>query len=266
MPGPGSHLLYTLGLGLGLRYVSHGQFGVIQCLLYALNSLTGPDIGSVAEFSLRGYNPLWAAHVMSSVHHPVGYVLVLGLPLAFVQWMLASRLSGGTKELLFSQCFALLVAGCLSHFFLDILFEENGHDPFYLWILGTGYWKGSPPLYPDSVVVVGVLCSVLVVGFYFLNRSPPKSPLFYHNHLLTLLLITSIAILYTSWCGLNLYLLPPPLRRPPVGEEADFGIIVFLAIFFFLPYALCISTIKSSKGQTEQESSPLLPVSKKNSL
>lgn len=39
------------------------------------------------------------------------------------------------------QCFHLVLAGSLSHFFLDHLFEENGHTKMFTWILSTGSWE-----------------------------------------------------------------------------------------------------------------------------
>jgi len=62
------------------------------------------------------------------------------------------------------QCFLLISAGSLSHFFLDHLFEENGHSTMYTWILSTGWWRGHAPINPDAVVVVGLLCTCLMGG------------------------------------------------------------------------------------------------------
>ncbi|GER56866.1 uvrB/uvrC motif-containing protein [Striga asiatica] len=70
------------------------------------------------------------------------------------------------------QCFLLIVAGSLSRFFLDHLFEsfhvliylyllealskyffcmENGHSSMYTWILSTGWWKNRAPIDPDAL-------------------------------------------------------------------------------------------------------------------
>ncbi|KAK1309763.1 hypothetical protein QJS10_CPA08g01681 [Acorus calamus] len=54
-------------------------------------------------------------------------------------------------------------------------------------------------------------------------------------------LVLAVAILYCLWCASQLYWRNPP--RPPVGEEADLGVIVFLAIYFFLPHTFCIMSL-----------------------
>eukprot|EP00897_Mesotaenium_endlicherianum_P004457 jgi/Mesen1/4039/ME000213S03066 len=274
MPGPGSHLLYTLGSGLGFMHLSHGRFSVLHCLIYSVNALTGPDIGSVFEWAARQVAPATASRVMDVVHHPVGYILVLGAPLgtlySWLSWRVAASASKGRalKEegLRVQQTLCLVAAGCLSHFFLDILFEENGRDRFYLWILSTGTWEGAVPLSAATVLVVGALCCALIGGFYYLNR-PRQAQLQPHlqkeagtggggrAHWRTLLLLVAIGALYCLWCAVNLSEAFGSTRRPPVGEEADLGVMVFLGLFFFLPHGLCVLSMhpkmRAAEGPNE---------------
>lgn len=56
-----------------------------------------------------------------------------------------------------------------------------------------------------------------------------------------MLLVIFITSLYCIWCIAQIYWISP--RRPAVGEEADLGVLVFLAIYFFLPYGLCIMSM-----------------------
>lgn len=63
-------------------------------------------------------------------------------------------------------------------------------------------------------------------------------------------LILIIASLYCLWCISQLYWVNP--RRPAVGEEADLGVLVFLATYFFLPHFLCISSMNSKDLDAEQ--------------
>ena len=49
--------------------------------------------------------------------------------------------------------------------------QENGHSTMYTWILSTGWWKNRAPINPDAVVVIGFLCTCLIGGFIFINRS-----------------------------------------------------------------------------------------------
>ena len=51
-------------------------------------------------------------------------------------------------------------------------------------------------------------------------------------------LILVIATLYCMWCASQIYLRQPP--QPAIGEEADLGVIIFLAIYLFLPHGLCV--------------------------
>jgi hypothetical protein len=144
----------------------------------------------------------------------------------------------------------------------------------YTWILSTGWWQSRAPVNPDAVVVVIILCACLIGGFFYLNRlilSLPLSMLsissyiveiacFWHVFLLSslpcrasssnsikkksyqsMLLMIFIASLYCLWCTIQIYWITP--RRPAVGEEADLGVLVFLAVYFFLPYGLCIMSM-----------------------
>lgn len=54
-------------------------------------------------------------------------------------------------------------------------------------------------------------------------------------------LLIAIASAYCLWCASQIYLINPP--RPAVGEEADLGVILFLAVYFFLPHSLCIMSM-----------------------
>lgn len=54
----------------------------------------------------------------------------------------------------------------------------------------------------------------------------------------SLRLVLIIATLYCTWCVSQIYWRNPP--QPAVGEEADLGVLVFLALYFFLPHALCL--------------------------
>ncbi|KAI9074515.1 hypothetical protein K1719_043514 [Acacia pycnantha] len=141
------------------------------------------------------------------------------------------------------QCFLLISAGSFSHFFLDHLFEENGHSTVYTWILSTGWWESRAPINPDAVVAISFLCTCLYGGFFYINRPcrENSSNSFVKKSHQSLLLILFIACLYCLWCAIQIYMINP--RRPAVGEEADLGVVVFLATFFFLPHELVQSRI-----------------------
>ena len=76
--------------------------------------------------------------------------------------------SAPTAGLSWFQCWALCVAGSLSHFNLDTVFEMGGKDPIYLWVLSTGYFKDA---YVElwGLLVIAVLSILLVAGYIFTN-------------------------------------------------------------------------------------------------
>lgn len=260
MPGPGAHLLYALSGGAALsRLAGDGgrRFGPHHCAVYAANAFLGPDLGSFAEW-LASFFPSSAEAAgdlaMAAVHHPFYYPLLLGLPLACLYAWLSRRLlraglldAPAGVDLSKRQCFLLIAAGSLSHFFLDNLFEENGHSTMYTWILSTGWWKGRAPINPDAVFVVGLLCICLIGGFVYINRvKHGKSATEKSNQSFFLILV--IATLYCMWCASQIYLRKPP--QPAIGEEADLGVIIFLAIYLFLPHGLCVLSM-NQKDYTE---------------
>uniref|UniRef100_A0A0D9W5Y8 Uncharacterized protein n=1 Tax=Leersia perrieri TaxID=77586 RepID=A0A0D9W5Y8_9ORYZ len=233
MPGPGAHLMYALAGGLSLsRLAGPRRFGPHHCAVYAANAFLGPDLGSFAEW-LASFLPFGSAAAaagdiaMAAVHHPFYYPILLGVPLAFLyaclsRWMLRAGVLEAPSGVALSrkQCFLLITAGSLSHFFLDHLFEENGHSTMYTWILSTGWWKGRAPINLDAVFVVGLLCIALILGFMYINRMKhAKSAIEKSNQ--SFFLITLIAILYCMWCASQIYLRNPP--QPAIGEEADLG-------------------------------------------
>lgn len=63
-------------------------------------------------------------------------------------------------------------------------------------------------------------------------------------------LVLIVASLYCLWCASQVYWANP--RRPAVGEEADLGVLVFLATYFFLPHGLCIMSLHPRDLDTQQ--------------
>ncbi|KAK0587038.1 hypothetical protein LWI29_016423 [Acer saccharum] len=246
MPGPGPHLMYAMGSGVAMMKLSNGRFGPHHTLTYTVNAFFGPDIGSFSQW-LGSFFSSSGSALADAIHDPVYYFLILGLPLTFLySWISRFSLRLGILDsfsgvpLSKRQCFLLIVAGSLSHFLLDHLFEENGRSTMYTWILSTGWWKGQAPVNPDAVFVVSFLCISLLVGFIYINRVMPVKSARNQSYQSTKLILI-IASLYCLWCASQIYWVTP--RRAPVGEEADLGILVFLAMYFFLPYCLCIMSI-----------------------
>ncbi|GAV63012.1 hypothetical protein CFOL_v3_06534 [Cephalotus follicularis] len=255
MPGPGPHLMYAMGSGLALTTLTDGRFTPHHTLTYTLNAFFGPDIGSFSDWlgSLFNYS---GSALADAIHHPLYYIFILGLPLCvFYSWVSRVLLQKGLLDsvsglpLTRRQCLLLVSAGSLSHFFLDHLFEENGHSSMYTWILSTGWWSNRATVNPDAVVVVGFLCTFLIGGFIYINRVKlMKSSR--NQSLESVKLILIVASLYCLWCAGQIYWMNP--RRPAVGEEADLGVIIFLATYFFLPHCLCAISMNPRDPDKEQ--------------
>ncbi|XP_056170236.1 uncharacterized protein LOC115691740 isoform X2 [Syzygium oleosum] len=236
MPGPGPHLMYAMGSGIALTSLSGGRFAPHHTLAYTLNAFFGPDIGSFSEWLgstlsvLPGFGPAGSlgSLLADAVHDPFYYVLILGLPLSVLySWVSKVLLRKGL---------------------LDSVSGENGHSSMYTWILSTGWWKNRAPVNPDAVVVVGFLCICLICGFIYINRSKSFKSIRKRSYQ-SLTLIGIIGSLYCVWCASQIYWVNP--RRAAVGEEADLGILVFMATYFFLPHGLCILSMNPKDNETE---------------
>ncbi|XP_039044624.1 uncharacterized protein LOC120184146 [Hibiscus syriacus] len=227
MPGPGPHLMYAMSSGIALTHLTKGRFTPHHTLIYALNAFFGPDMGSFSEWLSSTFfdDNSVVSSLADEIHHPFYYVVILGFPLCvFYSWL--SNELVGTRILDYGygvplsrlQALFLIAAGSLSHFFLDHLFEEDGHTKMYTWIMSTGWWINRAPINPDAVIIVGFLCVCLVGGFIYINS--------------------------------QIYWMNP--RRPPVGEEADLGVLVFMAIYFLLPHWLCILSMDPIPLRTQR--------------
>ncbi|PKU77141.1 hypothetical protein MA16_Dca025275 [Dendrobium catenatum] len=75
----------------------------------------------------------------------------------------------------------------------------------YTWILSTGWWQGRAPINPDSVIIIGFLCTCLVVGFVYINRVKHGESII-ANANKSLRLIMAIASFYCVWCMIKIYL------------------------------------------------------------
>ncbi|CAN1270133.1 hypothetical protein LINPERPRIM_LOCUS13811 [Linum perenne] len=258
MPGPGAHLMYAMGSGIGLTTLTGGRFTPHHTLIYTVNAFLGPDIGSFSDWLSSFFSPnsSFVSLLADHIHHPFYYILILGFPFSvFYSWLsrqllrlkLLDSISG--VPLSRRQCYLLIAAGSLSHFFLDHLFEENGHSTMYTWILSTGWWEDRARINPDAVLVTGSLCTCLMIGFVYINRLKSTKSIRKQTYQ-SYQLVLAIATCYCLWCASQIYWANP--RQPAVGEEADLGVITFLAIYFFMPHFFCVLSLNLAGHQPEQ--------------
>ena len=171
---------------------------------------------------------------MEHLHSIEGYVFVFSFPLSyiytrFIPWK--SILPRHYRIPSIHDAWELTVAGGLSHFFLETLFEENGNTELYRLILSTGSFDSNeiPPL---TIIVVGFVC--VLVLYVFLTGWRRKNNPYEANVIMKNLL--KLCIVYLLYCSVSKYI----LLRSPVGEEADLGVLLFLMFFHFLPVYLCL--------------------------
>ncbi|KAL5974490.1 hypothetical protein ACLOJK_031155 [Asimina triloba] len=166
MPGPGPHMIYALGSGVGLMYSSNSGFSPQHCLFYATNAFLGPDLGSFAEWlsSLLSLGPL-GSFLMHALHHPFHYVLLLGYPFSFLYAYLSKILlhrglldtvSGELKRLFFAGASypkAMLPAGGRSPSPAKHVTTRTRRSMFLimavaslycLWCASQIYWRRPP--------------------------------------------------------------------------------------------------------------------------
>lgn len=127
MPGPGPHTAYTLAAGVGLLHLTGGRFSPHHCIVYALNAFLGPDLGSFLEWlsSSIGVGRGLASAVMSLIHHPLYYALLLGIPLAFFyRWLSKLCLDKGLLDSVAGVSFSNLDS-CKFVCFIYLLFMLN---------------------------------------------------------------------------------------------------------------------------------------------
>lgn len=264
MPSPVVHIGFALGFGTFLMTSSKGSFTAAHCLVLALNAFLGPDLGSFVQWSLKTTFPTVADQTMIWIHHSVGYAIICAPLMAVLSSILLRKITLRKRTnalpmigennntdaetlsfLSVKQCYLLAIAGCLLHFQVDHIFEENGEDPFYRWILSTGYFtKPTPPLSPLSVIFVGLSTCALFFGFswiHLFSSSFAKQTLTIRLRY-TFYLFSTILSLYICFLFVSQSILK---KVAVVGEEADLGVLIFVIVFHFFPFILCLLSMPS---------------------
>ena len=170
---------------------------------------------------------------MEHLHSIEGYVFVFSFPLAVAFTQISKKvLPRHYKVPSLQDSWELVVAGGLSHFFLETLFEENGNTELYRLIISTGSFESNeiPPL---TIVLVGSVC-VLVV-YIFLKGFARNEKNTTHQAQLVMRNLLRLSLVYILYCAVSKFM----FSRSPVGEEADLGVLLFLGVFHFLPIYLC---------------------------
>lgn len=265
MPSPVIHLTHALGFGTFIMASTKGTFTALHCLILAFNALFGPDIGAFFGWCLSTTSIVLARAAMDYIHHSLGYVLLIAPLLAILSAKLSRKLHRWQSDasapidlgdvnaslarshgmsLAVKDCYFLAIAGCLLHFQIDHIFEENGQDKLYRWVLSTGYFTSpTPPLLPASVVLVGGCTLILFVGFAWIHLFSPTLS----KQVLSVRLQYTCALLFAVCALYGVILAFAQLvlqKKAVVGEEADLGVLIFIFGFHFLPAVLCLLSIR----------------------
>ncbi|KAI9088027.1 hypothetical protein DFS34DRAFT_481298 [Phlyctochytrium arcticum] len=163
------------------------------------------------------------------------------------------------SSLTFRTSWALAWAGGLLHFRMDTLYEDNGNDPLYRWIISTGYWEPGANDVIEPSVVLAFLCALggLLFTFALLYTSlrdtvplPQFARLYLwkiaqrpHGTARVMGFVTGgITVAYALFVWSRVRRDP---RIPAVGEEADLGVLVFESITGILPLLFCLGSMPS---------------------
>ncbi|RXH95885.1 hypothetical protein DVH24_008385 [Malus domestica] len=279
MPGPGPHLMYAMGSGLALTTLSAAGSAPTT----PSSTRSTPSSAPTSAPSPSGWTPSSAS--ASAPSSPTSSTILSSISSSWV--FLSVFSTPGFLEFCFKGGCLIRFLGCpllrsnASCWCQLVLFHTSSlitcsrrmgiHQSIH-GFLSTGWWEGRAPVNPDAVVVVGILCIILIGGLYTSTGTPhtfgssfPSSPQVldvYVDHLVrphrsitkqsiqSAILIAIVALLYSLWCASQIFWVNP--RRPAVGEEADYGVLVFLAKYFFLPHLLCILSMHPRDLEAEQ--------------
>jgi hypothetical protein len=215
--------------------------------VFGFNNYFGPDIGAVIWFLTKGINNDLSYWILFLFHNPYVFPFTLGLPLAYL-WRKLTQLSMDTvdgkkkivkikeNQLSLEKCFMLVVAGGFSHFFIDYLFDGAGRSKTFLWVINTGYW--NDPYFDAWIIIPIILLIGFILIFLQINKNRNEATRYEEWKKSVILLIIYI-VLFEIYLGVRI-----SMGLPALGEEADFGVIIFLGVFLFFPLILCLLSTK----------------------
>ncbi|MEE9376816.1 MAG: hypothetical protein V3V33_02130 [Candidatus Lokiarchaeia archaeon] len=223
------HVFYGFCLLIPLMYYTRNNFNYKVAFIFLLNNLYGPDM--VALFF--GYLPF----------HGILSYIIIAIPFALVM-SYASRFSivrsdkgfplkfedGGISEVSWKNAFCLVMAGSLSHFFIDQFFHPylemellssayfNIKIPltFFYDLSGDMLHTISPLMFIGDVIVI----TTLILSIYFLRKG-------YKDTAKLFLIATVLAILSM--------LLISPLTF--FGEK-EYAVMIHMGLYIFAPLFL----------------------------
>lgn len=219
--------------------------------MFGVNTYFGPDLGAILWFSAVRYNwgKAYEYLFLTFIHNPYMFAICCA-PIYALVWREFSKIGIAKKEdskrakiikrkefgLKYYQCLLLIIAGGFSHFFFDYIFDANGMGTTFRWVIETGSW--IDPQFDIWVIAIIPICATLLIGYSAINNQ--RNQRSYSKKLIhSFILLISVSIIYLIYLGIRL-----SLGLDAVGEEADFGVIIFSTIFIFIPLALCLFSME----------------------
>jgi hypothetical protein len=223
------HVFYGFCLLIPLMYYTRNKFNYKIAFIFLLNNLYGPDMVNL----FFGYLPF----------HGIIAFIIIALPYALVM-SYASRFSivksdkgfplkfedGGISEVSWKNAFCLVMAGNLSHFFIDQFF----HPDYYMELWSSSFFNIhiDPDLFFDlsgdllhtisPLMFIGdiIVIITLILSIYFLRKGYKDT-----------------AILFSIATGLALLsmILISPLTY--FGEK-EYAVMIQTGLYIFVPLFL----------------------------
>ena len=223
------HIFYGFCLLIPLMYYTKNKFNYKIAFIFLLNNIYGPDL--VALFF--GYLPF----------HGIISFTIIALPFALVM-SYASRFSlvrsdkgfplkfedGEISEVSWKNAFLLVVAGNLSHFFIDQFFHINSEMKLFdnaffdLKIPQTFFFDLSGPLYhtlsPLMFIGDAIVIATLIVSIYFLRKG-------YKDTFKLFLIATGLSLI-------SILLISPLVYY----GEREYAVMIQIGLYIFAPLFL----------------------------
>lgn len=257
-----THYVVGFGLGLIFLYLTNYKFSPKHLIIFAINNHIGPDLRVILWGLLEVFGvPAEIANSLSVyLIHNVYSWPIFSLLLALVYYRLVHYTVRKKDEfwpklikldrpsMSYLNVYQLIVAGGLLHSHIDWLFHEN--TPEYLTIMSTGnwptfIWEKTPNHWSMGItgiiIFLFIYCSLWIFTISDWNRRKKFTIAVYYY-------IIS-CLIFVIWIGIWLFFTGKPY---PVGEESDFGQIIFYGITFFTPLVLMATSFERPEFMKER--------------
>ncbi|KAK9925826.1 hypothetical protein M0R45_023091 [Rubus argutus] len=252
MPGPGAHFFYAMSSGLALNSLSKNQFGAHHVLFYTMHVLSSSLFKLYSQASLTIIQCFLLGSAGGLSHFFLDYLFEVN-----------TQLQGDiSKQVYLDSILVVLGLLALLFFFFFYIYRFQTETP------QASVQKSPPP----QRSLFAALQSLFVGALRLLPFRMPTLETSAQRTSLPRTILASIIAWFRSnvpelWClkgflvrsvrlasfkmAVVLFLVASGYvkwlefyktswKRPGIGEEADVGVIIFMAKYFVLPHLLCL--------------------------